>query len=83
MSRRHWLALACLALVLALDGYVLHLRGKVAEMRQITAELRDVSDRLHWRLVGMRSEHAEMDYQLTEMEADAVCSETPATRGEE
>ena len=71
--RRFLIAVACVTL--ALDAYALHLRAEVAEMRQATAEIRDVTDRLHWRLVGMRSEHAEMDYRLTEMQAEAVCGE--------
>ena len=71
--RRLLIAVACIAL--ALDAYVIHLRGEVAEMRQTTAELRDVFDRLHWRLVGMRSEHAEMYYRMTEMEAGMACGE--------
>ena len=71
--RRLLIAVACIAL--ALDAYVIHLWGKVAEMRQTTAELLDVRDRLHWRLIGMRSEHAEMDYRMTEAEAGMACGE--------
>jgi len=73
VSRRLLIAVACVAL--ALDAYVFHLHGEVAEMRQATAELRDGVDRLHWRLVGMRSEYAEMNYQLTEAEAEMVSGE--------